>query len=32
MFDGQIMGERLPQNTDERELGLLMAGVTEEAS
>ena len=28
MFDGQIMGERLPQNTDERELGLLMAGVT----
>jgi ABC-type uncharacterized transport system ATPase subunit len=32
MFDGRIMGERLPQNTDERELGLLMAGVTEEAS
>ena len=32
MFNGQIMGERLPQNTDERELGLLMAGVTEEAS
>ena len=32
MFDGQIMGERLPQNTDERELGLLMAGVKEEAS
>jgi simple sugar transport system ATP-binding protein len=32
MFDGQIMGERLPQNTDEREVGLLMAGVTEEAS
>ena len=32
MFDGQIMGERLPQNTDERELGLLMAGVTGEAS
>jgi simple sugar transport system ATP-binding protein len=32
MFDGKIMGERLPQNTDERELGLLMAGVTEGAS
>jgi len=32
MFDGQIMGERLPQNTDERELGLLMAGVTEETN
>ncbi|MEM8631273.1 MAG: ABC transporter ATP-binding protein [Pseudomonadota bacterium] len=28
MFDGQIMGERLPSETDERELGLLMAGVT----
>ena len=28
MFDGQIMGERLPDQTDERELGLLMAGVT----
>jgi general nucleoside transport system ATP-binding protein len=27
MFDGQIMGERDPANTDERELGLLMAGV-----
>jgi simple sugar transport system ATP-binding protein len=32
MFDGQIMGERLPQNTDERELGLWMAGVKEEAN
>ena len=32
MFDGQIMGERVPQNTDERELGLLMAGVTEGAN
>jgi len=32
MFDGQIMGERLPQHTNERELGLLMAGITEEAS
>ena len=27
MFDGQIMGERLPSETDERELGLLMAGM-----
>jgi len=27
MFDGRIMGERLPSETDERELGLLMAGV-----
>ena len=27
MFDGQIMGERDPETTDERELGLLMAGV-----
>ena len=27
MFDGRIMGERLPQETDERDLGLLMAGV-----
>jgi len=27
MFDGRIMGERLPDKTDERELGLLMAGV-----
>ena len=30
MFDGQIMGERPPQ-TDERELGLLMAGMTEKS-
>ena len=29
MFDGQIMGERLAGQTDERELGLLMAGVTD---
>ncbi|WP_375258921.1 ABC transporter ATP-binding protein [Citreimonas sp.] len=29
MFDGRIMGERLPSETDQRELGLLMAGVTE---
>jgi simple sugar transport system ATP-binding protein len=27
MFDGRIMGERDPAATDERELGLLMAGV-----
>ena len=26
MFDGRIMGERLPGETNERELGLLMAG------
>ena len=30
MFDGRIMGERLPEQTDERDLGLLMAGVTNE--
>ena len=29
MFDGQIMGERLPEETNQTELGLLMAGVTE---
>ena len=28
MFDGQIMGFRDPAETDQRELGLLMAGVT----
>ncbi len=27
MFDGRIMGERDPKDTDERALGLLMAGV-----
>ena len=27
MFDGHIMGERMPDQTDEKELGLLMAGV-----
>ncbi|MDT0682436.1 ABC transporter ATP-binding protein [Roseicyclus sp. F158] len=27
IFDGRIMGERLPEETDERELGLLMAGI-----
>ncbi|SFD99550.1 nucleoside ABC transporter ATP-binding protein [Sulfitobacter brevis] len=29
MFDGKIMGERLPDQTDEKELGLLMAGITD---
>jgi simple sugar transport system ATP-binding protein len=29
MFDGRFMGERLPDQTDEKELGLLMAGITE---
>ena len=29
MFDGRIMGERLPHETNETELGLLMAGVTD---
>ncbi|MBC6437155.1 MAG: ABC transporter ATP-binding protein [Rhodobacteraceae bacterium] len=28
MFDGRIMGERLPEHTCEHELGLLMAGIT----
>ena len=32
MFDGRIMGERLPGETDERELGLLMAGVGSQAA
>ncbi|SMX31200.1 ABC transporter ATP-binding protein [Actibacterium lipolyticum] len=32
MFDGKIMGERLPQETDEKELGLLMAGVNGEVA
>ncbi|NNE54198.1 MAG: ABC transporter ATP-binding protein, partial [Sulfitobacter sp.] len=32
MFDGQIMGERMPAETDEKELGLLMAGITDTAS
>ncbi|WP_127112759.1 ABC transporter ATP-binding protein [Shimia sediminis] len=30
MFDGHIMGERVPDQTNEKELGLLMAGVTQE--
>ena len=29
MFDGQIMGERHPDETNDRELGLLMAGVSD---
>ena len=29
MFDGQIMGERAADQTDEKELGLLMAGITD---
>jgi simple sugar transport system ATP-binding protein len=32
MFDGHIMGERLPGDTNEAELGLLMAGVAGEAA
>lgn len=30
MFDGHIMGERDPAQTDERDLGLLMAGVNDQ--
>ncbi|AXI47737.1 heme ABC transporter ATP-binding protein [Sulfitobacter sp. SK012] len=29
MFDGQIMGMRHPDETDEKELGLMMAGITD---
>jgi len=32
MFDGHIMGERLPSETDEKELGLLMAGMSGKAA
>ncbi|MDE4174729.1 ABC transporter ATP-binding protein [Phaeobacter sp. PT47_59] len=32
MFDGMIMGERAANETDEKELGLLMAGVAGEAA
>ncbi|MBM2575789.1 ABC transporter ATP-binding protein [Jannaschia sp. Os4] len=32
MFDGRIMGERLPSETDQGELGLLMAGMAGEAA
>lgn len=31
MFDGQIMGTRDPETTNERDLGLLMAGMTDDA-
>jgi simple sugar transport system ATP-binding protein len=29
MFDGKIMGERIPETTNERELGMLMAGIND---
>jgi len=32
MFDGRIMGERLPSETDESELGLMMAGMTKDVA
>jgi len=32
MFDGRVMGERHPDETDTRELGLLMAGMTGDAA
>lgn len=32
MFDGKIMGERDPETTNERELGLLMAGMNKGAA
>jgi simple sugar transport system ATP-binding protein len=32
IFDGQIMGERLPEATDPKDLGLLMAGVRGKAA
>ncbi|MFT4716011.1 MAG: ABC-type uncharacterized transport system ATPase subunit [Paracoccaceae bacterium] len=32
MFDGHIQGERITADTDEKELGLLMAGVSEEVT
>ena len=32
MFDGHVMGERLPGQTNEKELGLLMAGISQEAA
>jgi ABC-type uncharacterized transport system ATPase subunit len=32
MFDGRIMGERMPDQTNARELGLLMAGMTGDAA
>jgi ABC-type uncharacterized transport system ATPase subunit len=32
MFDGRIMGERDPAATDHRDLGLMMAGISEKAA
>ena len=32
MFDGQIMGEVLAKDANERDLGLLMAGIRKEAA
>jgi len=32
MFDGHIQGERITADTDEKELGLMMAGVSEEVT
>ncbi len=32
MFDGRIMGERRPSETDESELGLMMAGMTKDVA
>ncbi|MGZ9811988.1 ABC transporter ATP-binding protein [Pseudoroseicyclus sp. H15] len=32
MFDGKIMGERKPEDTNAQELGLLMAGITDTSS
>ena len=32
MFDGRIMGERLPSETDETELGMMMAGMKGKAA
>ena len=32
MFDGQMMGERMADQTDEAELGLMMAGMTKGAA
>lgn len=32
MFDGHIMGERIPSQTNEKELGMMMAGISEGAA
>ena len=32
MFDGRVMGERRPAETDEGELGLMMAGMTKDVA